>query len=111
FEKRYLHKQGQIVWVRIQVSTVGDLDCGSWHFVTHIEDITSRKQAEKAIRASEDRVRLLLDSTAEAIYGIDLSGNCTFANTACLRMLGYPDLQSVIGRNMHDLIHHTRPDG
>ena len=82
-----------------------------WHYVAHIEDITERKRAEEAIRASEDLVRLLLDSTAEAIYGIDLNGNCTLANPACLRLLGYADPQAVIGRNMHGLIHHTRGDG
>jgi PAS domain-containing protein len=64
-----------------------------------------------AIRSSEDRVRLLLDSTAEAIYGTDLEGVCTFANAASLRMLGYPDSQAVIGKNMHALTHHTRADG
>jgi len=74
-------------------------------------DITERKRAEDALRSSEERVRLLLDSTAEAIYGIDLLGNCTFANAACLRILGYESSQAVMGRNMHDLIHHTRADG
>ena len=53
-------------------------------------------------------MRLLLDSTAEAIYGVDLEGNCTFANSACLRMLGYSDPRAVIGKNMHALTHHTR---
>ena len=93
YEKRYLHKEGRIVWVRIRISRVTESSEG-WHFVTHLEDITERKRAEEAIRASEERVRLLMDSTAEAIYGIDLQGNCTFANTACLRMLGYADSQS-----------------
>ena len=110
YEKRYLHSQGQIVWARVRVSMAADAAEG-WHHVAHIEDITERKRAEEAIRASEDRVRLLLDSTAEAIYGIDLDGNCTFANPACLRLLGYGDSQALIGRNMHELIHHTRADG
>jgi PAS domain S-box-containing protein len=110
FEKRYLHKLGRIVWGRARLSLVLD-SFETWNFVTHIEDITERKLAEEAMRASEERVRLLLDSTAEAIYGIDLQGNCTFANPACLRMLGFADLPAVIGQNMHDLIHHTRVDG
>lgn len=76
-----------------------------------ITDITERTQAEEAARKSEERIRLLLESTAEAIYGIDLEGNCTFANPACLRLLGYTDPRQLIGKNMHDTIHHSRPDG
>jgi len=110
FEKRFRHSLGHSVWARVRLSMAADAAEG-WHYVTHVEDITERRRAEEAIRASEDRVRLLLDSTAEAIYGIDLNGNCTFANPACLRLLGYNDAQAVIGRNMHDLIHHTRADG
>src|ERR1019366_9458185 len=75
------------------------------------KEILDRKRGEEAIRASEERVRLLMDSTAEAIYGIDLRGNCTFANPACVQMLGYADWRFLIGKNMHDLIHHTRADG
>ena len=76
-----------------------------------LRDITHRKLAEQALRESEERVRLLLDSTAEAIYGIDLAGNCIFYNAACLRVLGYQDPRDLLGRKMHALIHHTRPDG
>jgi len=32
---------------------------------------------------------LLLNSTGEGIYGVDLDGNCTFANPACVRILGF----------------------
>ncbi|HEV2350209.1 MAG TPA: response regulator [Terriglobia bacterium] len=74
-------------------------------------DVTGRTRAEKALRSSEERVRLLLDSTAEAIYGIDLQGDCTFANAACLRMLGYGCAEAILGKNMHELSHHTRADG
>jgi PAS domain S-box-containing protein len=74
-------------------------------------DITERKRAEEALRDSEDKLRLLLDSTAEAIYGIDLQGRCTFCNPACLRALGYEPVAELLGKNMHDLIHHTRADG
>ena len=110
YEKRFLHKEGQIVWVRVRLSLI--VDSGeTWHFVAHIEDITERKRVEEAIRTTEERVRLLLDSTAEAIYGVDPQGNCTFANAACLRMLGYADLQAVSGKNLHELNHHTRADG
>jgi PAS domain S-box-containing protein len=74
-------------------------------------DVTQRKQAEEDLRVSEDQLRLLLDSTAEAIYGIDLKGRCTFCNAACLRDLGYERVDQLFGKRMHNLIHHSRADG
>ncbi|MEI6210907.1 MAG: CHASE domain-containing protein [bacterium] len=67
------------------------------------ESLAARKTVE--LRASEEQLRLLLDSTAEAIYGIDLDGNCTFCNPACLRLLGYECQEQLLGRNMHWQIH------
>ena len=76
-----------------------------------VQDITARKQAEQAQRESEDKLRLILDSTAEAIYGIDLECRCTFCNPACLRALGYEHADELLGKNMHHLIQQTRGDG
>ncbi|HUI57973.1 MAG TPA: PAS domain S-box protein [Bryobacteraceae bacterium] len=75
-----------------------------------IAQFIRRKRAEEALRDSEERVRLLLDSTGEAIFGIDLQGLCTFANRACLRLLGYADAQAMVGKSVHSLIHHSRAD-
>jgi len=74
-------------------------------------ELKDRKQAEEALKKSNTQVRLLLNSTAEAIYGINLEGNCTFINFSCLRMLGYTGIEQLLGRNMHQLIHHSYPDG
>ncbi len=76
-----------------------------------VQDITERKQTEQSRRESEDKLRLLLDSTAEGIYGIDLEHRCTFCNPACLLTLGYEHIDQVLGKNMHDLLHHSRRDG
>ena len=38
-------------------------------------------------------------------------GNCAFCNAACLRLLGYQDPVELIGKNIHNIMHHTRPDG
>jgi two-component system CheB/CheR fusion protein len=74
-------------------------------------DITQLIRARQEIADREERIRLLLDSTAEAIYGIDLGGACIFCNWACARLLGYESPAALIGKQMHPLIHHTRPDG
>ncbi|MBX6311618.1 MAG: PAS domain S-box protein [Isosphaeraceae bacterium] len=80
-------------------------------FSGFLRDITERKQAEEALRQGEERIRMLLDSSSEGIYGIDTHGRCTFANPACARLLGFEDPAALIGRNLHELAHHTRPDG
>ena len=69
------------------------------------------EQVDKNLDQSQTQVHLLLDSTAEAIYGLDIDGNCTFVNQACLDMLGYVDDSSLLGHNMHQLIHHSHNDG
>ena len=60
---------------------------------------------------NKEDLRLILDSSAEAIYGIDRDGNCTFCNRSCLSMLGYGDESQMLGKNTHRLILHTHADG
>jgi two-component system sensor histidine kinase/response regulator len=72
---------------------------------------SSRRAAAKPAMESGQLARILLDSTAEAIYGIDMHGDCTFCNSACLRLLGYKNQVELIGKKMHAIIHHTRSDG
>ena len=74
-------------------------------------DITERRRVEAELRQTDDLVRLLLDSTGEGIYGVDLEGNCTFANPACARILGFKSDADLLGKQMHELVHHTLPNG
>jgi PAS domain S-box-containing protein len=70
-----------------------------------------RRRAEAALVESEELVRLLLDSTAEAIYGVDLKGSCIFANQAGMRALGYQKQEDLLGKKMHTLAHHSYAEG
>jgi PAS domain S-box-containing protein len=80
--------------------------------MTGIEvDITDLKKVEESLRESEEKYLLLLNSTAEAIYGIDMNGDCTFRNPTCLRLLGYTKSEDMLGKNMHALVHHSHADG
>ncbi len=69
-------------------------------------DITGRK-----LRESEVKFRQLLDSAAEGIYGLDKDGRCTFCNVSALKMLGYFEEDEVLGKDMHNLIHHSYENG
>jgi PAS domain S-box-containing protein len=104
-------KDGTDIEVSLTVSPIIDSESRIIGISTIGRDITERKRAQNALRESEDKLQLLLDSTAEAIYGLDLNGRCTFCNPACLRALGYERVDELIGKNMHDLIHHTHADG
>jgi two-component system sensor histidine kinase/response regulator len=74
-------------------------------------EIAEREQAQEALRESGELVRLLLEGAPEAIYGIDTLGLTTFCNDACLRMLDYDTASDLLGKNLHDLAHHTKADG
>ncbi|MBM4378595.1 MAG: CHASE domain-containing protein, partial [Deltaproteobacteria bacterium] len=77
--------------------------------------IGSLSRSERHARAlageQKEQLQPILESTAEAIYGIDTEGNCTFCNRACVDLLGYQDSGQLLGRNMHELIHHSHADG
>jgi PAS domain S-box-containing protein len=62
------------------------------------------------MRADPVRLAAILDSTIEGVYCTDLEGCCTFINRAAARMLGY-SVEEMLGRNMHELIHHRHADG
>jgi PAS domain S-box-containing protein len=80
-------------------------------YVMAQRDIAERQRSEESLRSSEERVRLLLESTGEGIYGVDLDGRCTFCNPASVQLLGYATAEDLLGKPMHSMIHHTRPDG
>lgn len=73
-------------------------------------DINSQKLSEKAHIIAKKRFSLIFNSAAEAIYEIDIGGNCTFVNQACIKMLGYDSKDQLIGQNMHNLIHYSMAD-
>lgn len=62
---------------------------------------------ESKLEDSEEKILLLLNSTVEGIYGVDLNGNCTYANKSCLNFLGYESEDELRGKNMHNLIHYN----
>ena len=73
--------------------------------------VLRRERIEQAYINKEAEIHLLLDSTAEAIFGVDMEGRCTFVNRACLEILGYDASDDLLGQPIHELIHHHRADG
>ena len=75
-----------------------------------LSDISQRKKEEAERERLGREIRLLLDSTVGGLCGIDCQGRCTFINRAGAALLGYqPD--ELLGRDLHELIHHSHEDG
>lgn len=110
-ELRTIWPDGTIHNVRAQAFVQRDASGNALRIIGTNWDITAQKQAEEEQKASKELLSLILNSVAEAIYGIDTYGCCTFCNQACLALLGYDHQEDLLGKNIHSLIHHTLPDG
>ena len=72
--------------------------------------ITEWQRVERVFRDIERENRLILRAAGEGIYGVNAEGKTTFVNPAAERMLGW-SAQELTGRDIHTIVHHTRPDG
>jgi PAS domain S-box-containing protein len=68
WEKRYIHKNGNIVWADISTSLQQDNEDEPLYFITSIDDITERKKTEAALRESEERYRAMFEQATDAIF-------------------------------------------
>jgi PAS domain S-box-containing protein len=109
-EKRYVRGDGRPVWVSLNVSLVRDEAGAPKHFVAKVQDVTRERRYKEALERLSRQHQLILASAAEGIFGLDREGRATFVNPAGARMLGYRP-EDLVGRVMHDVCHHTRPDG
>src|SRR6266567_320638 len=55
-------------------------------------------------------LQMILDAVVEGVCGLDAEGKATFCNEAFVQMSGYR-ADEIVGKNVHDLVHHSRPDG
>ncbi len=79
-------------------------------FIGSIRDITLQKEAEEKLEEATRKTQLILSSAGEGIFGLDLDGNTTFANSTAERILGYKEGE-LLGKLQHAMIHHSRPGG
>jgi two-component system sensor histidine kinase/response regulator len=110
WEQRLVRRDGRVVVTNARFSLIRDA-AGKPQYVTSLtEDITESKRAQEERNRVTQQVEMLLECTGQGIYGIDLQGNCTFINRATCEMIGYGPKET-LGRNMHELVHHHKPDG
>ena len=82
FEKKYLRKDGGVVWANIASSTFKDPNDKKSYFITHIQDITARQKAEDDLRASEAHYKALVDNIPDILAVFDKEYRCLYVNSA-----------------------------
>ena len=89
YDWEFIRKDGTRRFVEASVSPVTDSSRESTGFRGIIRDINQRKNAEKALRESEERYRTILDSIEEGYFEVDLAGNFIFFNDSLPKLTGY----------------------
>ncbi|MGO9272247.1 MAG: PAS domain S-box protein [Terriglobia bacterium] len=89
FEKRYIHKRGNVLWVRMKISAVRDGRGKVSYYITHVEDVTERKRAEEAVRLSEARLNEAARIAHLGTWDWNLLDNMTVSNDEESRILGF----------------------
>jgi PAS domain S-box-containing protein len=104
YEKEYQRKDGTCVPIELLVHLVRDAAGNPQSYYSFITDITARKQAEKALRESEERFRILADSNPLIIWVTNAEGGVRFVNRTYREYFGVT-LEQVEGKNWQPLLH------
>lgn len=110
-EKRYVRKNGEVLWVTRTACIIRDKSGQPSHFLIMVEDITERKRAEAALRESKSKLeaaleanQLIMDNSQDVICTIDEDGRFVTMNEASEALWGFAP-QELIGRRYMELVH------
>ena len=106
FDWKFIRKNGSTITVEISVSLMRDSTGEPVGFRGILRDITERKQAEEALRESEEKYRTILETIEDGYYEVDLAGNFTFFNDSMCRIWGYSK-EELMGMNNRE---YTSPE-
>ena len=102
-KKRYLHKDGRVVWIWLSVSLVRDGGGAALYFIAQIQDVTEQMRAEEALRRSEAHNRAVLETATDAIITMGADGSVLSFNPAAEKIFGYA-AEEVVGRPLKMLM-------
>ena len=101
--KRYLHKNGSIVWVDLSTSLRRDSNGQPHYFISEMVNVTERRQAENALRESERQLRALVTSLDDIVFELDERGAYRNIWAADENLLLRPRIQ-LLGQSMPEIL-------
>jgi PAS domain S-box-containing protein len=108
-EKRYYRKDGSVVWVNLSVSLLREADGSADYFISVIEDISARKRAEEALRASEEKFRVLANTAPFMIWVTEPDGGASFVSRGWCEFTGQTE-QEAMGKGGFGWLDAVHPD-
>ena len=107
----FVHRDGSFYNVAFTASPVRDETSTTIGTIIEARNIDADLAVAREIEEGRAFLRELLNSTGEGFYAVDREGTTTHVNRAFLELLGFAREEDVIGRKLHDIIHHSHPDG
>lgn len=107
---RIRRKDGSYVWFETTSLTVRDDGAGATEIVAVSRDITARKQAEKELRESNERITDVLESITDAFFALDHERRFTFVNRRAEQFLGRPR-EELLGTSVLDAFPESAGSG
>ena len=102
-EKRYIHKNGSIIWVDLNTTLVFNTDGSPDYFINSAVDITKRKIAEEIQLESENKFRSITEQTSDLIAITDNQGIISYASPACIQLFRMKP-EEMCGRNFVEFL-------
>jgi len=102
-EKRYVHKDGHVVWTLLSTSTVRNAEGDVQYLVSQIQDVTQRRRAEAQVAEKEAQYRSIFEATRDGLIITHPDGHIVEANPAACEMYGY-EYDELVNRSLADLI-------
>jgi PAS domain S-box-containing protein len=94
-QKRYLRKDGAVVWGEVNINLIRNINGQPLYFLPMIQDITERKKTQEALRESENMYKSLVGNVPAIIFTIDLEGKITFVSQRVEEILGYESAEAI----------------
>ena len=108
FEKRYLRKDGTVLWGDVSTTSIMDANSKPVRAITVVADITKLKESELALKDSEEHYRGVFENAGVGINVLDRDGKIVQVNQALLAMLGYVE-SDLYQRTFEEITHpHDR---
>jgi len=108
FETKHRRKDGTEYYVSVKLQMFDDEE--DVVFYAAIKDVTPHVLIEAELRDTVRRLDAILDNTSMSVFLMDDQQHCVFMNKAAETLTGFA-FHETAGRPLHDVIHHSRPDG